>query len=109
MHYTQALLALYFTIGAQALTYWVSPECDGKGFNEEVMDEVRKMGVEGRGRLNSDDNENMAYAFKTIFKVEKSDEAARTKVSSKWCNLLQSGTYERTKEGVSDTKRHGYN
>ncbi|KAF1954180.1 hypothetical protein CC80DRAFT_595310 [Byssothecium circinans] len=44
------------------------------------MNEVRKMGTEGSGRLNDDANENMAYSFKTIFKLEKSDETAKQKV-----------------------------
>ena len=84
MYYTRAILALYLAVGAQALTYWVGPECAGKNFDEAVMDEVRKMGTESSGRLKDDANENMAYSFKTIFKVDRTDEGAKNKALSEY-------------------------
>ncbi|KAF2849060.1 hypothetical protein T440DRAFT_145439 [Plenodomus tracheiphilus IPT5] len=78
MHRPTVFALLYLSIGARALTYWVEDQCGDKGVDESVMDEVRSMGVEGSKRLRDDGNENMAYSFKTIFKVERSDEAVRS-------------------------------
>lgn len=40
MYHAQALIALYIAVGAQALNYWVSPECAAKCFDEVVRKQL---------------------------------------------------------------------
>ncbi|ORY19377.1 hypothetical protein BCR34DRAFT_551927 [Clohesyomyces aquaticus] len=89
MHYKPISLTLWWVLlvksisaaSVEELTYWIGPECDGKGFNEAVMNEVRDMGTEGSKRVGDGNDEIMAHAFKTVFKVEKSDENALSQVT----------------------------
>lgn len=81
--YFSVLVFLGLIFQAEALTYWLDSTCTNK-VTQATIDEVVLMGKEGNGRLQDSNDQVMAAAFQTIFKVDKTNSAAYTAANSKF-------------------------
>ena len=80
--YSLLCLCLAFPTRVWSLSYWIDPTCLGK-VAEDTMNEIRLMGSEGSTRVKNTADQVMGAAFQQIFKVDRTNSAATTKVTSK--------------------------
>ena len=55
------------------LSYWFDSSCSGSKSLVATMKEAQDMAKEGKAQLLDSKNEAMGVAFKTLFKIERSD------------------------------------
>lgn len=77
---------LTFALHCQAVTYYLDASCASKFAG--IWDEIHGMAKAGNAALADGKNDVMAAAFKQLFKVDKTDTNAVTKVTSEYLNIL---------------------